>query len=80
MMQEIFILINGVSLLAMMLASWGSVCSNRTVQQRKTMRNQSILDDQWITLNSMDNVDFKRHMISLMTFRNPWRLYKLVVD
>jgi len=28
----------------------------------------------------MDKVDFKRRVVSLITFKNPWRLYKLVVD
>ena len=79
-MSLILIITNTITISLTFAAWWFRYCSDKTLKQRRVIREQSIYNDEWLTILLMDEVDFSHHTFSLITFRNPWKLYELRLD
>ncbi len=56
--------------------SWATVCNWRTHRQRRRLIRVLFSDPNWRALHvAFDDVRYDRHMLALLTFRDPKALY-----
>lgn len=77
-MEWIIISVGPISVIAIVgFCMWGNKCNDRTNKERRELIDAIYKVPNWPDMKRMlDDVSYNEHMWQLVTFRNPWELYK----
>ena len=62
-------------------ACWAGWCNHRTLKQRMRLIDTVYGDEKWReTRTWLDTVSYDKHFLTMLTFRNPMKLYPAVLQ